>query len=248
MRAYKAFTGSLILLWSSDLTLAADWYTGASVPMQKDDWLVAIDSSLSFTSTGSTFGRISATGALSNPLTFSGPRYRIEGGGGTFSYNSSATGSHVDGTQVYGSFLGGYEKVWANGSMAGYLGVDAKSTSLSAPDPANTTAGISAGLKAVAEFYLKPWDRTMVSGIASYSTIHNSFYGNVRAGYELFGAGYLGPEFTVLSDSSFTQMRGGVFYSAPKFYGVQFGVSAGVVSDTRTQSGAYGTLSARLGF
>jgi hypothetical protein len=203
---------------------------------------------VSVTSTGSEFGRIAATGAITTPLTFSGPRYRIEGGGGTYSYISGATGSQINGTQFYGSFLGGYEKVWNSGSVAGYLGVDARNTTLSAPDPSNTTAGTAVGIKAVAEFYLKPWDKTMLSGIASYATDHNTFYGNLRAGYDLFGYGYLGPEFTVLSDTSYRQLRVGAYYSAPKLYGVQFGVGAGVVSDSRTQSGAYGTLSARFGF
>ena len=119
MRAYAAITGLLMLLSSAELALAADWYTGASAPVQKDDWFVAIDTSVSVTSTGSAFGRIAATGSVANPLTFSGPRYRIEGGGGTFTYTSGA-GDQVNGTQMYGSFLGGYERVWSRGTVAGF--------------------------------------------------------------------------------------------------------------------------------
>jgi len=247
MRAYAAITGSLMLLSSAELALAADWYTGASAPVQKDDWFVAIDTSGSVTSTGSAFGRIAATGSVANPLALSGPRYRIEGGGGTFTYTSGA-GDQVNGTQMYGSFLGGYERVWNRGSVAGYLGVDARNTNLSVADPANTTAGTSVGIKAVAEFYMKPWDHTMISGMMSYATNHSSFFLNLRGGYEVFGFGHVGPDLTVLSDASFKQMRVGAFYSSPKIYGVQFGAATGVLTDSRTQGGVYGTLSARFGF
>lgn len=174
---------------------AADWYTGRSgsqtYPVTSgpttresapadDNWIVAVDASVSGTSKGALFGNLVGTFAAMGTLKTSGARVRADALVGNYSYYSNVVGAKIESHQQAGSALVGYEWVGRNSTAAVYIGAAAQSVSLSIPDPANKVVGTSAGLKVSGEFYARPTANTMVSGYGSYSTLHNSYYTRVK--------------------------------------------------------------------
>lgn len=227
---------------------AADWYTGVAAPaVTPDDWIVAVDASGSVTTQGSYFAKATVTGAVAGGLHESGPRVRIEGLAGEYDYRSS-TGYAVTGRQQEGAALAGYEWVWRDAALAGYVGLNVRNTDLSRLDPQNTTVGTAVGAKAVLELYARPTDKTMIQAYGSYATTHNAYYARLRAGYALFGKVYVGPEVAVLGDDFFGQYRVGAHLTGLRLGPFEFGVSGGYLNDRIQKSGAYTSLDARAGF
>lgn len=226
----------------------AGWYTGATVPAADENWVVSIDSSVSVTSNASVFGDVSGTLAVGGARQESGARIRVEGLAGTYSYDDAGSGTRVTGRQEEGSALAGYELVWRDAALAGYIGVNVRNNTLSIFDPHNPVVGTEIGVKGAAEFYVRPSEHTTVTGYASYSTAHNAYYGRLRAGYALFGQTTIGPEVTVLGDDFFSQYRIGAHLSGLQVGLVQVGLAAGYLNDRVQKSGLYTTVDVRAGF
>lgn len=239
---------ALTLALAASPAAAADWYTGASVAPPSDDWVVSVDSSVSVTSNASVFGDVSATIAVDGTRLESGARVRIEGLAGTYSYDEQKTGARVTGRQEEGSALVGYEAVWRDAALAGYIGVNVRNNTLSLFDPLNPVVGTEVGVKGAAEFYVRPTERTAVSGYASYSSAHNAYYSRLRAGYNLFGRAYVGPEVGFLGDDFFSQYRIGAHLTGLDIGPLQVGLAAGYLNDRVQKSGFYTTVDVRAGF
>lgn len=109
----------------------ADWYTGAQAQAVDDSWAVAVDGSTSVTSNSSAFGSITVTAPLAGSPTQSGPRVRVEAIAGTYSYPGQAVASRVTGYQQEGSAMAGYEWVWRDAALAGFIGFNVRSNQLS---------------------------------------------------------------------------------------------------------------------
>lgn len=245
---------SLLGLLLCSPAFADDWYTGATQVVPKDQWIVAIDASTTYASNKSEFAYAVGTFAIgASTLQQSGARFRLEGLGGAYSYEQSATGQQVRGEQFEGGALVGYQQIWNTGALAGYVGFNVRENTLSVVDPSNPTAGTKAGLKTAIEAYLLPTYQTMLSGYASYSTAHNAYYVRGRAGYAAYdnasyGKAYVGPELTFLGDDFFGQWRVGVHLSGIRLGAVQLGVAGGYVWDRVNKEGYYATLDVRTGF
>ena len=247
--------------------VAADWFTGrgsaaapsdsgsifatspvASTP-NDDNWIVAVDSSVSGTSQNSLFGNVVGTFAATGHLKQTGARVRVDALAGSYSYKTTtAPIQSIRSTQMAGSGLVGYEWVSRNTTAAIYVGVAAQNVSLSTPDPLNKVQGTSIGAKISGEFYTRPSQNTMASGYASYTTLHNSYYTRLKYGWAILDDTYVGPEVAVLGDALYRQIRAGVHITGFKVAGLQFGISGGYVRDFKTGSGFYGILDARFGF
>ncbi|GJE29409.1 hypothetical protein LKMONMHP_4290 [Methylobacterium organophilum] len=226
----------------------ADWYTGAQQQAVDDSWAVSVDGSTSVTSNSSAFGSVTVTTALGSPPTVSGARVRIEGVAGTYSYPGQSVGSRVTGYQQEGSALAGYEWIWRDAALAGYIGFNVRSNQLSIPDPGNPVAGTGVGLKVAGNFYANPTDRTMVSAYGSYSTKFNAYYSRVRLGYMVADGVYIGPEALFLGDDFFRQYRIGAHLTGLTFGPVQMSLAAGYVRDRIQGSGYYSSIEARANF
>lgn len=247
--AASAFSAFAISILPLPALAAEDWYTGASKTASSDDWIVAVDASTTYTSNKSQFAIVGSTIAVDGrTLAQTGTRLRLEGLAGTYAYADPATGQQIHGQQFQGGLLVGYEKIYKNASIAGYVGVDIRDNSLSTADINNSTVGTTAGVKAVAEAYLQPTDLTMFSAYASYSTAHDAYYARVRAGYRVFDNGYMGPELTFLGDEYFGQSRIGAHLSGLQLAAFQLGISGGYGRDRFNKGGYYATLDARTGF
>lgn len=227
--------------------VAADWYTGA-VANPSADWLVAVDSSVTVTSTGSAFASTSGTFAVDGNLAQSGARVRVEGLGGRYEYKLSSNRVTVVGEQAEGSVLAGYEWIEANRAVSAYLGVSARDNSISVPDPTNAIVGTKVGVKVAVSGYAEPTRDTMVFGYASYSSAYNAFYGRAKFGYDIGGRVFVGPEVAALGDDAYRQWRAGLHVTGLKAGVFQLSASGGYLRDERQGSGAYVTLDARAQF
>jgi hypothetical protein len=225
-----------------------DWYTGVSTPAAGDDWIVAVDSSMTVTSTGSEFADLGMTSAINGTLNASGVRARVEGLAGEYSYNEGLTGSRVNGLQEEGALLAGYEWVGRDARLGGYLGLDVRNNSLSAVDPTNPVVGTTAGLKSVLEFYLKPTASTFLSAYGSYTTNENAYYTRIKTGYAIASEVYVGPEVSYLGNDFFNQWRVGAHLTGFRLGGLQLAVSGGYLYDRMQKGGAYTSVDVRVGF
>ena len=227
---------------------SADWYTGAQQQSVDDSWAVAVDGSTSVTSNSSAFGSLTVTAAPGGPPTQSGVRVRVEGLAGTYSYPGRAVATRVNGYQQEGALLTGYEWIWRDAALAGYIGFNVRSNQLSVPDPGNPVVGTGVGLKVAASLYANPTDRTMVSAYGSYSTKFNAYYSRFRVGYMVADGVYIGPEALFLGDDFFRQYRVGAHLTGLTFGPVQVSLAAGYVSDRVQGSGYYSSVEARANF
>lgn len=227
---------------------AADWYTGAEPQKGDGDWIVAVNTSVDITSQGSRFADINATMAPAGTLHESGLRLRVDGTGGTYSYQSTTTGGTVNGVQEDGAAMAGYEWVMQGTSIAVYAGADARHDSLSIPDPGNPVVGTSVGLKTSAEFSTRPAAQTNIEGYASYATNKSAYFTRLRGGYLIAPGIYVGPEVAALGDAFFNQERVGVHVSGVKLGMVQLALAGGYLNDRVRKQGAYVSLDAHVGF
>lgn len=257
------------LPWAMALAMstahAADWYTGVpAADVVPPAPTVAIDMSIDGTSRSSLAGALIGKIAPFGSLAETGPRLRASVVVGTYAYNASdliayapSSGGfipttsgfgRVKGTLEDGSFMAGYEMVTPNGSIAAYIGPDIMNHSLSVYDPGNQVRGTRVGVKIGLEAYIMPTPATMMSGIAYYSSNHNSYYGRLKLGVMLADYVYAGPEGLALGDDYFTQWRVGAHLSGLKFGLLQMGVSGGYLHDRVRGGGAYGILDTHLAF
>jgi len=241
-------SGALAADLAAPRTTNADWYTGAEARGIDDSWTVAIDGGASVTSNSSAFGSVTGTIAAAGTLTESGPRVRIEGTAGTYSYPGQGVAQRVTGYQQEGSGSLGYEWIWRDAALAGFIGANVRSNQLSILDPGNPVVGTGVGLKVSGNFYATPTDRTMVSAYGSFSTKFNAYYSRVRAGYMVADGVYLGPEMLFLGDDFFRQYRIGAHLTGLSFGPVAMSVAAGYVKDRIQGVGYYSSVEARANF
>lgn len=235
------------LALSSDAARAADWYTGAAAPKGSEDWIVSLDASTTVTSNNSVFANAGGTAAIGGSLRESGARIRVEALAGTYEYRADS-GAKVRGEQIEGAALAGYEWVWREAKLAGFVGLSVRNTSLSVADPANPVVGTSYGLKGALDFYARPSERTMVQAHGSFSTNDMAYFGRVKAGYRLSGNIYLGPEVAVLGNDFYNQFRIGAHLTGLQLGPIQASLSAGYQYDREQKSGVYGAVDVRAQF
>ena len=239
--------GAMATLGLPNFASAADWYTGAEREAAQDDYIVAIDSAATVTSNSSAFGVVTATIAPVTPLNESGPRIRVQGLAGTYSYPSS-TGRTVRGEQEEGTAMLGYEWIWQQAALAGYVGVNIRSNSLSVIDPNNPVIGTGVGAKVAADLYLNPTADTLFAANASYSTLFRAYYVRMRAGYAVTDGVFIGPEATLLGDAFFNQWRLGAHLTGFTIGPMKFSVGAGYAYDRVQKGGYYTSVEGRAAF
>ncbi|NEU11890.1 cellulose biosynthesis protein BcsS [Methylobacterium sp. BTF04] len=232
----------------ADTASAADWYTGAEPVVLEENWTTAVDASVAVTSNSSAFGSVTGTMATEGTLLESGPRIRVEGVAGTYSYPGRDVGKRVTGYQQEGALSGGYEWIWRDAALAGFIGFNVRSNQLSIVDPGNPVVGTGVGAKVAANFYARPTENTMFSAYGSYSTQFNAYYARVRLGYMVADGVYVGPEALFLGDNFFNQYRIGGHVTGFSFGPIKMAVGVGYVKDRIQGSGYYSTVEARTAF
>jgi hypothetical protein len=248
MRVCLAFS-TAILLAATAPALAVDWYTGApgDAVTQRTAPTIAIDTAVDITSQNGLAVAMIGTIAPFAPMDESGFRLRIGALGGKYDYTSANLGL-INGALAQGSFSVGYEFVSRQLTVGGYVGPEISYNGITPNDPNNTVKGTWVGVKVGLDFYATPTEATMVSGVGSFETVHNAYYGRLKLGLAIVNQVYVGPEFLALGDNFFHQWRVGGHLSGFKFGMVQLGVSGGYLFDYVRGHGAYGILESRVAF
>jgi hypothetical protein len=247
----QILSAAILVSLGASGAFAADWYTGSPVnsrPTGPNNPLAALD--LSFTAakdqmSGALVGTIGPFGGLET----NGLRVRMIGLLGGYRYDAAAVGvGAVTGNQVGGSLMVGYEWIVDRTKIGVYGGLDVINNRLDKVDPTNETGGNTFGARLGLDFYSRPTDATMAAGTFSFTTANSGYYLRLRGGMAVYDQLFLGPEVLAMGDSFYTQWRFGVGLSGITLGPVQFGVSAGYVSDSSRGGGAYGILDTRLTF
>ncbi len=255
-------TATVLGLTMSGQALAQDWYTGHNRNLQppaistnsyqtpgEENWIVAVDASLSGTSRLSSFGDLSATFAALGNLTETGTRFRIEGLSGNYAYIPNTIPREViRAKQTAGTASFGYQWMGHDTTLALYMGAIIQTVSLSVADTNNGVVGNRVGMKVSAEAYTHPNAQTMAFGYASYSSLNSSYYTRLKYGWAIGENTYVGPEISALGDAQSRQLRLGVHMTGLRVASMQLGLSGGFMNDRALGNGVYGILDARVGF
>jgi hypothetical protein len=249
MRVGLAFSLA-VLLASTAQASATDWYTG--VPGDGPSGAaptIAIDTAVDITSQNALAVAMIGTIAPFAPMDESGLRLRLSGLGGKYDYIASSAGlGRINGSLAQGSFMVGYEYVSNKLTAAGYVGPSISYNGISPNDPNNTVKGTYVGFRVGGEFYARPTDATMISGVGSFDTAHNDYYGRLKFGLAIINQVFVGPEALALGDNFFHQWRIGGHISGMRFGFVQLGVSGGYLFDYVRGPGGYAILESRVTF
>ncbi len=246
LRTLSALFGVLALAPST--AVAADWYTGAAQEVAGEEWIVAVDASATVTTNNSAFGTITATIAPVGNLLTDGLRVRIQGVAGTYSYPGAAVRQTVTGVQQEGTVLLGYEWIWQQAALAGYIGMNVRNNELSILDPGNPVVGTGIGTKVAADLYVNPTENTLFTANASYSTLFNAYYARLRAGVAVLPGVFVGPEATLLGDAFFNGWRAGGHVTGFAIGPMKFSLGAGYAFDRIRKGGYYTSVDGRIAF
>ncbi|MDR7037748.1 hypothetical protein J2X36_002499 [Methylobacterium sp. BE186] len=227
---------------------AADWYTGTERGGPSDDYIVAFDGAATVTSNSSAFGALTTTIAPAGALVESGPRVRLQAIAGTYSYPGATAGSRVRGDQQEGSVLAGYEWIWDQAALAGYVGFNVRNNELSILDPRNPVVGTGVGAKVAADLWLNPTQNTLFAANASYSTLFSAYYVRAKAGFMVADGVFVGPEGTLLGDAYFNQWRLGAHLTGFTVGPMKFSLGAGYAHDRVQKGGYYTSVEGRAAF
>jgi hypothetical protein len=243
-------------IFTSQSSGAADWYTGNKTSEIDYAPTIVLDASGSVT-TNSTYGAGAVTAAVGGNLQQSGLRARVDGIIGGYSYTATlppvapatiGLQQRIQARQGGGGALAGYAWVSPDWTVALYAGVDVINTTLNHNDPNNHTQGTSVGARIAGDFYGMLAPRVMVSGFGSYSTNVSTFYTRFKTGYAVWDGVYLGPEFSALGNSFYSEYRAGLHMTGLKLGLLSLGLSGGVTASRLNGAGVYGLLDARIGF
>ncbi|GLS43596.1 hypothetical protein GCM10007884_15810 [Methylobacterium brachythecii] len=226
---------------------AADWYTGAVAPADRDAWIVSVDASTTLSSQGSQFAGATVTAAPQDDLLVSGPRVRLDGLIGSYR-TETGNGRNAIGEQAEVAAMAGYAWVMPDAALSAFVGLNVRHNETSQFDNSLPSDSTRVGLKTALDYYARPTASTMIHATGSYSTTFNAYYGRVRAGFASVAGGYIGPEFALLGDDYYRQWRAGIHLSGMQFGAVQLGVSAGYLHDQASKGGLYTTIDLRTGF
>jgi hypothetical protein len=197
-------------------------------------------------------GLVGYTGLLYAPggMDYSGLRVSLFGLYGKYRYTNDDDQSTFKGRFASVDALVGYSSVFNNGAVTLAIGANYQDQRVSPRDPGNPVQGDKLGFKVQGDFWTNPTDRTLVSGIASYSTAFNTYYSIVKFGYDFFGLGFfIGPEVVALGNQRTDQQRVGLHITDIHLANrVSLSVSGGWLHERNERDGAYVTSTVDLTF
>jgi hypothetical protein len=107
--------------------------------------------------------------------------------------------------------LAGWSNVFQNGAATLSIGANFQDHNVKPFDAFNPVQGSEVGFKVQGDVWINPTERTLVFGLASYSTAFDTYYSILRGGYDFFGRGFfIGPEVGALGNSRTDQQRVGL--------------------------------------
>ena len=165
-------------------------------------------------------------------------------GGGTYKYNNAGVvGGVVDGDQVEGDLMVGYQWQLQPGRFSLYGGLNVQDHDHTPVDPTNSTAGTEAGFKVQAELE-SSYDSQFYYGFAgSFSTANDTYWARARVGWKVLQF-TVGPEVVLSGNNEYDAQRVGAFasYSMDNF-SISGSLGWADVSGTQASDGIYGSIS-----
>ncbi|MCC6946201.1 MAG: cellulose biosynthesis protein BcsS [Bradyrhizobiaceae bacterium] len=158
-------------------------------------------------------------------------------------YDYDIVGGEIEGRFWAGDLLIGWSTVGPNGAATLSVGANYQNHRLSPSDPANPVSGSEWGAKVQGDFWFHPTPDSLVLGLASYSTAFDTYYGQLKLGYD-FTRGqdvYFGPEFVALGNDRTDQVRVGAHLTGIKLGIAKLNISGGWLNERGEGDGWYGT-------
>jgi cellulose biosynthesis protein BcsS len=196
-------------------------------------------------------GYVGGTFAPYADLDTSGLRFSVFGAAGAYQYPAAiGTANRVKGTYQLADFLVGYGFNKDGFSAKLQVGLDIQNHDLSPLDPNNPVHGTSIGPKVQGDFYANPTERSMLFGLASYTTVFRTYYSEFKAGYDFFSVKdlYLGPQVIAEGNERYDQWRVGAHLTGFKFGKGELGLSGGFLRDSQSGTGAYSMVTFDIAF
>jgi len=204
---------------------------------------------LDVTTIGDVFQYTEVTVAPNGNIEESGIRLRAFEGYGIYKVPAAAPQSgYIRGSVTDVSLLLGYNFSRDDYSLDLFAGPDIQNNWLAQFDPQDATQGTQVGVKGVAELWWTPTPQTLVFGLAEYSTAFETYFTQVKLGYDILSGKapgkeiFIGPEFIALGDERFAQQRVGIHVTAIHIRSWNLEISGGYVYDNTLGSGAYSIL------
>ena len=182
------------------------------------------------------------TGVLYAPagMHLSGWRLSAFGLVGRYEYHGGDADQLFKGKFVSTDALAGWSHVWNTGAVTFQAGVNYQQHRVSPNDPNNPVVGSRVGFKAQGDIWYNPNPRTLIYGLASYSTAFNTYYSVGRVAYDFFEKEvFIGPEIGALGNDRTDQQRLGVALVGIKAFGGRVTVSGGWMHERGEGNGGY---------
>lgn len=196
----------------------------------------------------SNFAWASADASLLDKRTISGPVLRISGGAGRYEYDNTTLDRRITGHAVSGQFLAGWRHVGPGLTATALAGAEVEHHRLTPDDADNDQAGTLAGLRAAGELWWEPSPRTVVDAHAAFGTAFDSYSARIAAGMRVGGRFLAGPELAALGNRTSGQLRAGLWFSGLRVGRLEMRMAGGALKEDDGGYGAYGNLSAHMGW
>jgi len=184
---------------------------------------------------------------IHHDLNSDGWLFRIKAGGGEYEYNLTAATKQSASFQTFDAMIG-YQKFVGDVRWTGYIGLNVENHDNS--DVLAKVRGTEAGAKFQGEVFAPLGGGWYALGVASYSTVWNSYFTQAKLGVPVTPTISVGPEVAALGNDRFSAVRTGPFVAFEITSSVQLILSGGYTWDTKTDplndhSGGYGVVHIR---
>jgi len=169
-----------------------------------------------------------------------GPVFKLLLNGGLYRYRSG--NFEITGRQEMGAVLPGWRWRRPGLEVTVFAGLDVQDHRFSPDDPGNRLRRTHGGARGGFDVWYEPFANGMVTGSASLSTVGKSYWTRAAAGWRVFDAVWLGPEFLGSGDDSYRQFRVGAHVTSLHFLGREWSAGVGWVTDSDRRDGVYGRI------
>lgn len=160
--------------------------------------------------------------------------------GGLYRYRSG--GTEIVGRQTMGTALPGWRWHRPGLDVTVFAGLDVQDHRYRPDDPGNRLRGTHLGARGGLDVWYEPLRDGMLTASASLSTVGKSYWTRAAAGWRVFDAVWLGPEFHACGDDRYRQLRVGAHVTSLRLWGYEWSAGLGWVTDTDRRDGVYGRI------
>ena len=173
-------------------------------------------------------------------LNADGPVFKLLLNGGLYRYRSGR--NEIVGSQIMGAALPGWRWRRPGLEVTVFAGLDVQDHRYRPDDPGNRLRGTHLGMRGGFDVWYEPVRDAMLTASASLSTVGTSYWTRAAAGWRVFDAVWLGPEFHACGDDTYRQLRIGAHVTSLRLWGREWSAGLGWVTDTDRRDGVYGRV------